>query len=102
MGMDHAVFGSLSILKSGLVFISAQSAINPFGHEYGPLESMRVVLEPMKKVWRYKEITQIIIRRYNLLKQAVEIFLKNGKSIFFVIYPMHLSLIHICRCRRAI
>jgi hypothetical protein len=38
------------------------------------------------KTWHLNQIKEIVLKRYNLLRQAAEIYLKNNKSVFLLLF----------------
>ena len=87
MRLDHSLFGDLEVTEEGLVFLSRQK--DPRQHDYrlGPTNEVTVQFNQEKrKVWFYQDVAQIVMRRYNLIWQAAEIFLRNKKSVFVVLF----------------
>ena len=52
---------------------------------YGSCQSMKISKQ-MHKKWQLNSIKEIVIKRFNLLRQAVEIYFFNSKSAFFLLY----------------
>ncbi len=85
--LDHSVFGELEVTEEGLVFSSKQKDPRLPEYRLGPTSEVTVQTNKEKrKTWLYQEIAQIVIRRYNLMWQAAEIFLRNKKSVFVVLF----------------
>lgn len=88
--LDHSIFGLLEITDEGMTFThKLKNTQNTTKYQYGPTSEISITInDGYVKHWKFEEISQIISRRYNLIpKQAVEIFTRNKKSIFIVIYP---------------
>ena len=85
---DYSLFGTLKVFNTELIFTSRQKDIFSLNYKLGPVNNFNLAKQAsIIKVWQFTDIAQIILRKYNLIKQAIEIFFKNGKSVFLVVYP---------------
>ena len=85
--LDHSIFGDLDITEEGLTFSSRQKDSKLPAYRLGPTSEVTVQLgREKRKTWFFQDITQIVMRRYNLIRQAVEIFLTSKKSVFVVLF----------------
>ena len=83
--IDHAVFCELTLSNSCLLLKSAIKENSKVDTRFGSSKEMTLKKNVDKQIY-YSDINKIIMRRYNLIKQAVEIFTSNKKSIFLALY----------------
>ncbi len=90
---DHSVFGVMKFEENEIVFSHKVKNINKPEYRLGSTRLMCVNLNAkMKKIWRYTDMTRVIARKYNMVKQAVEIQFANRRSVFLVLFSeMHLA-----------
>ena len=85
---ECSLYGNITICKDFIVF---QSNVNDPRLHRNPEERLKYVfcsaqgdriIKPKTKFIFYAEITEMLIRRYLFLWQAIEIFTKDGKSFY--------------------
>ena len=80
--IEDSIFGNLKIYKNFFIF---QNCEIKNGIDY--IFSTDDILNKEKKIIIFfEDIKEIFQRRFLLMKQAIEIFLKNGKSYFFNLF----------------
>ncbi len=85
--LDHSFFGDLEVAEDSLTFSSKPKDQRIAEYRLGPTSEVSVRPNSDKrKRWFYSDIERIIMRRYNLIRQAVEIFLTNKKSVLLVLF----------------
>ena len=82
--MEGAVFGKLVVNSTCLSFKSEprKDARKP---RFGSASFIQIAKEVNKK-WKLTEIREVVVKRYNLIRQAIEIYFSNSKSVFFSLY----------------
>lgn len=91
---EHACFGKLYIHKNLLIFQSEKEVNDPRNNPsteinflFSSLKTDIIYKNNSKQIIIfYSEIEEILIRRFLLMNQAIEIYLKNGKSYFFNLF----------------
>lgn len=76
------IFGSLSVDRW---FMSFQSLPRKHGDKYnfGATTYNQCKDKVVNKKWLLNNVTELVVKRYNLIRQAVEIYLSNSKSLLF-------------------
>ena len=84
---DHSVFGVMKFSEEEIVFSSKEKSLDKPEYRLG---STRLMAEnpgrKMRKTWRYTDIVRVIARKYNMIRQAVEIELSSRRSVFLVLF----------------
>ena len=84
--VDHSIFGSLIVVKGAFVFTSKYKD-NSNEYRLGPTPYVHInVNKKIRKIWRFKDIHKITVKKYNLIRQGIEIALVNRKSVFLVLF----------------
>lgn len=85
--VDHAWFGDLKISNRDISFVTKQYNEDKPKCRLGPPKEMYSQFEKkIKKTWSFGEISRIFARKYNMIPQAIEMELKNKKSVFMVFF----------------
>ena len=82
-----AIFGRLTLNSICLSFKSEERIpgnIN-INHRFGSPE-INQINEKINKKWKLSSIKEVVIKRYNLIRQAVEVYFESSKSMFFSLY----------------
>ena len=85
--IDFSIFGEIEVTNTGLIFTSKIKDIKNPEYRLGP--ASEIIINPgtnIKKLFLYSDILKIMLKRYNLIRQAVEILTTNKKSIFIVLF----------------
>ena len=83
--LDHSDFGVLTLTENLLTFVSKKKDVNNEEYRLGPTTLMNICRK-YKKVQRVLEVTKIMVKYYNMVRQAVEISLYNHKTLFIVFF----------------
>jgi len=81
-----AVFGRIWVNTICISFKSEERRGDFSKYKYGSTEHNRLENEKINKRWKLEEITEIVLKRYNLLRQSCEIYFKNSKSIYISLF----------------
>jgi len=87
--IDRAIFGKLSLTENLLRFEHMKKeTTNSYYRTSSTLPQVPVLLKnPKKKCYKLDDLRRVIVRYYNMIKQAAEItFIQNNKSIFIVFF----------------
>ena len=88
--VDHSIFGQIMFSETNMTFtaMDKSSISNQNEFRLGPArETAKKVHETYEKIWKFSQISRIMSRRYNLIRQAIEITLtKNNKNYFIVLF----------------
>lgn len=79
-----AIFGKLIISPVCISFKSEERKEDE-KYKYGSPDFHQIKREVNKK-WKLETIKEIVVKRYNLIRQAVEIYFDNSRSAFFSLY----------------
>eukprot|EP01022_Parablepharisma_sp_SALTPOND_P027116 TRINITY_DN657_c0_g1_i1.p1 TRINITY_DN657_c0_g1~~TRINITY_DN657_c0_g1_i1.p1 ORF type:complete len:1837 (-),score=222.25 TRINITY_DN657_c0_g1_i1:2911-8421(-) len=80
-----AIFGRLSINSTCISFHSEERKSGK-KYRYGSTVYNQLYNEKVSKKWKLEEVSEVIVKRYNLIRQAFEIYLHNSKSVFFSLF----------------
>lgn len=85
--LDFSYFGEIEVTNSGLIFTSKKKDPKNPDYRLGP--ASEISMNPqnsIKKVLLYSNIVKMMLKRYNLFRQAVEILTTSRKSIFIILF----------------
>jgi len=80
-----AIFGKLSINSVCISFQDAERKLDA-KYRYGSTIFNRLYNERVNKKWKIQEISQMVVKRYNLIRQAIEIYFYNSGPVFFSLF----------------
>jgi len=83
--LDTAMFGYFYIYHDKIVYKRNEKCNNE-KYRLGPTSKIGRESRKAFRVWNFNDINRIVMTKYNHIKQAVEIFLHNHKSVFIVLY----------------
>jgi len=73
-----SIFGKLGIYKKSIIFHNAHRR-----SDNTLITANQLANTKMFKEWKFENISEIIVKRYNLIRQAAEFYLTNGSSVLF-------------------
>lgn len=76
---EGAVFGALTLNVSNLSFRSPARRRSDYKHG-APAFSQ--IVRSVNKRWKFAFLKEVVVKRYNLLRQAVEIYFRDNSSVF--------------------
>ncbi len=82
--MEGANFGKLMVNSNCISFRSEERKESK-KYRYGSSPLIQIVRDVNKK-WKLEDVTEVVLKRYNLIRQAVEVYFRNSKSVFFSLY----------------
>ena len=82
-----SVFGRLAVNSICLSFRSETRKVGP-KYRLGST-AYNHAEERVNKKWPLESIKEVVVKRYNLVRQAVEIYFYNSKSVFFCLFDKH-------------
>lgn len=83
--LDRSDFGTLTLTENLLSFRSKSKDVDNEEYRLGSTMLMYTFTK-FRKVWRVLEVTKIMAKHYNMVRQAVEITLQSRKSVFIVFF----------------
>lgn len=90
LALKGGLWGVLEITSTGLYYRSCMKEtrpnIKPF--KFGILAE-NLMKEDYYKRWKHNSISEIHVRYYNSLRNSFEIFMKKGKTHFFIVHCPH-------------
>lgn len=84
--LDTSMFGHFYIYSDRIVYEKGEKNMKNGRYRLGPLLRQEQKVGKAQRVWKFSEIEQILMSRYNHFRQALEIFLHNRKSVFIALY----------------
>eukprot|EP00826_Nyctotherus_ovalis_P044302 TRINITY_DN4776_c0_g1_i3.p1 TRINITY_DN4776_c0_g1~~TRINITY_DN4776_c0_g1_i3.p1 ORF type:complete len:523 (+),score=101.77 TRINITY_DN4776_c0_g1_i3:73-1641(+) len=84
--LDTSTFGYFYIYPDRIVYERAEKNMKDGRYRLGPLLRQEQRTGKAQRVWKFSEMEQVLMSRYNHFRQALEIFLRNRKSVFIVLY----------------
>jgi hypothetical protein len=83
--LDNAMFGYFFIYPDKIVYERSEKCKDE-KYRLGPTPKIGRESRKGFRVWNFNDIDRIVTTKYNHIKQAIEIFLNNHKSVFIVLY----------------
>ena len=84
--LDCSIFGEMRISDKEILFSSSYKDIKDKRYRLGPVSYGDEEYINIKRFWKYREIRSITAQNYNMIRQAIEIRLKNRKTVIFVLF----------------
>ena len=85
--LDDTIFGVLRIGQKELVFSSKVKNSANNDYRLGPIPNTdKTDYRKIKKIWKYSDITRITAQNYNMIRQGIEIRMKNRKRVLLVLF----------------
>jgi len=85
--LDTSYFGSVHINKQGISYNFLKKEFDKPEYRLGSSKEMSSDVQSKRtRQWKFSEMNGIIIRGYNLMRQAIEIYLANHKSVFIILF----------------
>ena len=79
-----AIFGRLTL---NAICLSFKSDTRKTGQKYQfGSTPYHQISEQINKKWPLESIKEVVVKRYNVMRQAVEIYFRNSKSVFFCLF----------------
>ena len=85
--MRGSIFGSVILNADNLTFKSHPYNKSNENYKYGS-NSLNLLSRKINKRWKFESIKEIVVKRYNLLRQAIEIYFHNNSSIFLLFFSV--------------
>lgn len=96
------------ILGLGTNYLHFKTKILKAGKEYElGATACNIKNATFRKTWKIASITEVVVKRYNLIRQAVEIYLCDSKPLFFLFFRrmyrnQFLRILHERKCEKII
>ncbi len=82
--LDGAVFGKL-VANSNCISFRSESRVDSPKYRFGAPPFIHISKDVNKR-WKLSDISEVVGKRYNLIRQAIEVYFYSSKSVFFSLY----------------
>lgn len=80
-----ANFGRLTLNSICMSFKNEERIPGNINHRFGSPE-INQINEKINKKWKLSSIKEVVLKRYNLIRQAIEVYFESSKSVLFSLY----------------
>ena len=82
--MDGTIFGKL-VINSNCLSFRSEPRREGRKYRFGSPTFIQIAKDLNKK-WKLTDVREVVVKRYNLIRQAVEVYFYSSKSVFFSFY----------------
>jgi len=79
--LEGAVYGKLYLNSTTLTYKSLPRTEKILKHQFGSPSTVQIERKICKR-WELKNVSEIVVKRYNLIRQAVELYFNDSTSVF--------------------